>query len=494
MNTYIAIDQGTTSSRAILFSDKGSIISTSQLEFEQIYPQSGWVEHNSEEIWETTQKVTSDIIEIASSANYSINGIGITNQRETTILWDKKTGKPVYNAIVWQDRRTSDFCKKLSSEGLENIIQKKTGLTIDPYFSASKICWILDNVPHARERAELGEILFGTVDSFLLWKLTEGKVHSTDATNAARTSLYNIESLEWDEKLLEIFNVPKNILPDVKDSSYHFGYTTEGAIGKKIPILSILGDQQAAAVGQACFSEGSIKSTYGTGCFVILNTGNKFIKSKSKLLGTICYKINNKPTYALEGSIFISGAVIQWLRDGLKIINSAQETEKISQSLESNDGVYLVPAFTGFGCPYWDPDARGAIYGISRDTGPKQFIRAALESVAYQTRDLFKAMSEDGIEPKNIRVDGGMTVNNWLMQFLSDVLNVEIQRPKITETTALGVAMMAALTDNRFSSLEEIATCWKLDKKFTPSMKDTVRKDLLSKWDYYVSKTLTRKL
>ena len=491
MDVYIAIDQGTTSSRAILFSEDWSIISTSQLEFKQIYPQSGWVEHNVDEIWKTTQKVASEIVAYASSFNYLIKGIGITNQRETTILWDKKTGTAIHNAIVWQDRRTSDSCKKLSNMGLEKKIQNKTGLVIDPYFSASKIAWILDNVPNARKRAELGEICFGTVDSFLLWKLTNGEVHATDATNASRTSLYNIQTLEWDDELLDIFNVPKNILPEVKDSSFYFGDTTIDSIGKKIPILSILGDQQAAAVGQSCFSKGSIKSTYGTGCFVILNTGDKFIKSKSRLLGTICYKIKGKPTYALEGSIFVAGAVVQWLRDRLKIVNSAEETENISKSLENNAGVFLVPAFTGLGCPYWDPDARGALYGITRDTGAEQITRAALESIAYQTRDLFKAMSEDGIDPENLRVDGGMTANNWLMQFLSNILGIKVERPKVTETTALGAAMMAALTDGKFSSLEDISKAWQSEKVFSPEMINEEKNKLLSKWDYYITKTLS---
>ena len=461
MDTYISIDQGTTSSRAILFGEDGSILKTCQMEFEQIYPKPGWVEHNPEEIW------------------------------ETTILWDKKSGKPIYNAIVWQDRRTSDFCKSLVKQGLEETVINKSGLVIDPYFSATKIKWILDNVHGARSKAENNEICFGTVDSFLLWKLTGGKVHATDATNASRTSLYNIESLEWDNELLKIFDVPISLMPVVMDSNSHFGDISKDIINVELPILSILGDQQAAAVGQACFRPGSIKSTYGTGCFVIINSGKKIIKSNSRLLGTICYKINGEVTYALEGSIFIAGAVVQWLRDSLKIIETASQTEDIIEKMQSNSGVYLVPAFTGLGCPYWDPDARGAIYGITRDTGKNEITRAAIESVAYQTRDLFKAMSEDGISPKMLRVDGGMTDNGWLMQFLSDILDISVEVPKITETTALGVAMMAALTDGKYSTLEEISNLWSSNKSYIPKIDKSERDNLLKNWDYYVNKTLT---
>ena len=367
----------------------------------------------------------------------------------------------------------------------------KSGLVIDPYFSATKIKWILDNVHGARSKAENNEICFGTVDSFLLWKLTGGKVHATDATNASRTSLYNIESLEWDNELLKIFDVPKSLMPVVMDSNSHFGDISKDIINVELPILSILGDQQAAAVGQACFKPGSIKSTYGTGCFVIINSGKKIIKSNSRLLGTICYKINGEVTYALEGSIFIAGAVVQWLRDSLKIIETASQTEDIIEKMQSNSGVYLVPAFTGLGCPYWDPDARGAIYGITRDTGKNEITRAAIESVAYQTRDLFKAMSEDGISPKMLRVDGGMTDNDWLMQFLSNILDISVEVPKITETTALGVAMMAALTDGKYSTLEEISNLWSSNKSYIPKIDKSERDNLLKNWDYYVNKTLT---
>ncbi len=491
MDTYISIDQGTTSSRAILFGEDGSILKTCQMEFEQIYPKPGWVEHNPEEIWETTKSVLKDLYYSDIAKKHKIRGIGITNQRETTILWDRKSGKPIYNAIVWQDRRTSDFCKSLVKQGLEETVMNKSGLVIDPYFSATKIKWILDNVHGARSKAENNEICFGTVDSFLLWKLTGGKVHATDATNASRTSLYNIESLEWDNELLKIFDVPKSLMPVVMDSNSHFGDISKDIINVELPILSILGDQQAAAVGQACFKPGSIKSTYGTGCFVIINSGKKIIKSNSRLLGTICYKINGEVTYALEGSIFIAGAVVQWLRDSLKIIETASQTEDIIEKMQSNSGVYLVPAFTGLGCPYWDPDARGAIYGITRDTGKNEITRAAIESVAYQTRDLFKAMSEDGISPKMLRVDGGMTDNSWLMQFLSNILDISVEVPKITETTALGVAMIAALTDGKYSTLEEISNLWSSNKSYIPKIDKSERDNLLKNWDYYVNKTLT---
>ena len=491
MDAYISIDQGTTSSRAILFGEDGSILKAFQKEFQQIYPKPGWVEHNPDEIWETTKSVLFKLYNHETSKKFNIKGIGITNQRETTILWDKKTGKAIYNAIVWQDRRTSEKCKKLIDQGYEEKVTSKSGLVIDPYFSATKIQWILDNVPEARNKANSDEICFGTVDSYLLWKLTNGQVHATDATNASRTSLYNIKDLDWDDELLKIFNVPKTIMPKVMDSSFHFGNTSREIMNFELPVLSILGDQQAAAVGQACFSPGSIKSTYGTGCFVIINSGKKFIKSKSRLLSTICYKINGEPTYALEGSIFIAGAVVQWLRDSLKIIKSAKETEEITNSLKNNSDVFLVPAFTGLGCPYWDADARGALYGITRDTGKKEITRAAIESVAYQTRDLFKAMLEDGIAPQNLRVDGGMTDNKWLMQFLADILNINVEKPKITETTAMGAAMMAAFTDGKFSSIEELTKLWLPDKSFYPKMNDNERKILLEKWDYYVAKTIT---
>ena len=491
MDTYISIDQGTTSSRAILFGEDGSILKTCQMEFEQIYPKPGWVEHNPEEIWETTKSVLKDLYHSDIAKKHKIRGIGTTNQRETTILWDKKSGKPLYNAIVWQDRRTSDFCKSLVKQGLEETVINKSGLVIDPYFSATKIKWILDNVHGARSKAENNEICFGTVDSFLLWKLTGGKVHATDATNASRTSLYNIESLEWDNELLKIFDVPISLMPVVMDSNSHFGDISKDIINVELPILSILGDQQAAAVGQACFRPGSIKSTYGTGCFVIINSGKKIIKSNSRLLGTICYKINGEVTYALEGSIFIAGAVVQWLRDSLKIIETASQTEDIIENIQSNSGIYLVPAFTGLGCPYWDPDAKGAIYGITRDTGKNEITRAAIESVAYQTRDLFKAMSEDGISPKMLRVDGGMTDNGWLMQFLSNILDISVEVPKITETTALGVAMMAALTDGKYSTLEELSNLWSSNKSYIPKIDKSERDNLLKNWDYYVNKTLT---
>ena len=490
MDTYISIDQGTTSSRAILFGDDGSILKTCQMEFEQIYPKPGWVEHNPEEIWETTKSVLKALYHSDITKKHKIRGIGITNQRETTILWDKKSGKPLYNAIVWQDRRTSDFCKSLVKQGLEKTVMNKSGLVIDPYFSATKIKWILDNVPGARSKAENNEICFGTVDSFLLWKLTGGKVHATDATNASRTSLYNIESLEWDNELLKIFDVPKSLMPVVMDSNSHFGDISKDIINVELPILSILGDQQAAAVGQACFKPGSIKSTYGTGCFVIINSGKKIIKSNSRLLGTICYKINGEVTYALEGSIFIAGAVVQWLRDSLKIIETASQTEDIIEKMQNNSGVYLVPAFTGLGAPYWDANARGVLSGITRDTSPKEIVRATIEAVAYQTFDLFEAMKHDGLRPKIVKVDGGMVMNNWFSQFLSDIVNVKVLRPKVQETTALGAAFMAGLQIGVYKSLKNISKNWNLDKKFSPKMKNKSRTILINGWEKAVKRAL----
>ena len=487
----ISIDAGTTSNRSILFDLKGKPVFSSQKEFTQYFPKSGWVEHNPEEIWRTTVKTLKDVIQKAKKLRGEILNIGITNQRETTVLWDKRTGKPVYNAIVWQDRRQEEFCAKLRKQNKDTMIFNKTGLLIDSYFSGTKIKWILDNVPKAKKLMNSNQLLFGTIDSFLIWRFTKGKVHATDATNASRTSLYNIEKLEWDDELLSIFNVPKSMMPKVMDSNSDFGKVSKNVMNFELPILSILGDQQAAAVGQACFTPGSIKSTYGTGCFVIINSGDKIIKSKSRLLGTICYKVDGKPTYALEGSIFVAGAVVQWLRDNLKLIQNAEETQKIVTSMQNNSDVFLVPAFTGLGCPYWDADARGALYGITRDTGKNEITRAAIESVAYQTRDLFKAMSEDGILPENLKVDGGMTNNDWLMQFLANILNINVEKPKITETTAFGAAMMAAYTDGKYSSLEELSKLWIPDKTYNPRMDKNSRDSLLKKWDYFVSKTLS---
>ena len=488
----VAIDQGTTSSRAILFNLSGRPIYTSQKEFKQYFPKDGWVEHNPNEIWTTVRKVLTDVIAKSKKLKGKILSIGITNQRETTILWNKKNGKHIYNAIVWQDRRTAEFCKKYRTNKKEKIIKKKTGLLIDPYFSGTKIKWILENVPSAKKLIKKNQLLFGTVDTFLIWKLTKGKIHATDATNASRTMLYNISTNKWDKSILSNLKIPKNILPNVKNSSDDFGFTDKSITGKSYGINGVIGDQQAAAFGQSCFKKGSVKSTYGTGAFVLMNTGNKKIYSKNKLLTTICYKLNNKNTYALEGSIFIAGAGLQWLRDKLKIINNASETEKIVKTLKSNNGVYLVPAFTGLGAPYWDPNVRGIICGLTRDTRKSEIIRAALESVAYQTHDLFNAMKNDGLKPNLIKVDGGMVKNNWFSQFLSDVINIKVLRPKLHETTALGAALMAGLKIGVYNSLSDISNNWKADKIFTPKVSNSNRIKLLKGWQQAIRKTLVR--
>ena len=486
----LAIDQGTTSSRAILFSLSGKPIYSSQTEFRQYFPKNGWVEHNPNEIWSTTKKVLIEVINKSKKLKGKILTIGITNQRETTILWDKKTGKPVYNAIVWQDRRTAEFCKKFKNKNREKLINRKTGLLIDPYFSGTKIKWILDNIPRAKKLVKNNNLLFGTVDTFLLWKLTKGKVHATDATNASRTMLFNISNNEWDKSILKSLKIPKNILPQVKDSSDDFGFTDKSITGKSYPINGVVGDQQAATIGQSCFTKGSVKSTYGTGAFILMNTGSKKIYSKNKLLTTICYRLNGKVTYALEGSIFIAGAGVQWLRDKIKFIKKASETEKILKSSISNKGVYLVPAFTGLGAPYWNPKSRGILCGLTRDTGPKEIIRATIESVAYQTYDLFEAMKNDGLRPKVVRVDGGMVKNNWFSQFLSNVVNVKVYSSKVNETTALGAAFMAGLKIGVYKSLKDISKNWKVEKKFFPKIKNNQRKKLLNGWSKSIRKTL----
>ncbi len=472
----IAIDQGTTSSRAILFNLKGKPIFSSQKEFTQYFPKSGWVEHNPEEIWNTTKKTLKDVINKAKRLEGNILTIGITNQRETTVLWDKKTGKAVYKAIVWQDRRTEEFCKKLRKQNKETMIFNRTGLLIDPYFSGTKIKWILDNVAQAKSLMSKQRLLFGTIDSFLIWRLTKGEVHATDATNASRTMIYNISSNKWDDTILKLFRIKKHILPEVKDCSDDYGYTHPSVTGKSIPITGVIGDQQAATVGQCCFEPGSLKSTYGTGAFVLLNTGSRKIYSKNRLLTTICYRLNGKTTYALEGSIFIAGAGVQWLRDRMKFIKKAPETEKIVKSLPGNAGIYLVPAFTGLGAPHWNANARGVLSGITRDTGPKEIVRATIESVAYQTYDLFESMKHDGLRPKLVKVDGGMVMNSWFSQFLSDIVDVKVLRPKIHETTALGAAFMAGLKIGAYKSLKDISNNWSLDKKFNPKMKKKNKK------------------
>ena len=486
----VSIDQGTTSSRAILFNLKGQSVYTSQTEFTQYFPKDGWVEHNPNEIWSTTLKVLKNVIKKSKKLKGKILTIGITNQRETTILWDKTTGKVVYNAIVWQDRRASDYCKKLIKQKKETIIYNKTGLLIDAYFSATKIKWIIDNVPKARELINKKRLLFGTVDSFLLWKLTNGTEHSTDATNASRTMLFNITTNKWDDQILKMLNIPKSILPTVKDCAADFGHTDPSLTGKSYSITGMVGDQQSATIGQCCFEPGSLKSTYGTGAFVLLNTGNKKIYSKNRLLTTIGYRINGKTTYALEGSIFIAGAGVQWLRDKIKLIKKASDTEKIIKSLKSNKGIYLVPAFTGLGAPYWAVNARGVLSGLTRDTGPKEIVRATVESVAYQTHDLFEAMNNDGLKPRIIKVDGGMVKNNWFSQFLSDVVNIKVLRPKVDETTALGAAFMAGLQIGVYKSLKDISKNWKADRIFNPKMKIQHRKNLIKGWKSVIKKTL----
>jgi|TARA_R110002060_G_scaffold67126_1_gene75892 glycerol kinase len=478
----LAIDQGTTSSRAILFTKLGKVHASAQEEFEQHFPHDGWVEHNPSDIWQTVLRTCRKVLADNNVQATEVIAIGITNQRETTLVWDRKTGDPIYNAIVWQDRRTSDYCRTISSPAVEELINHKTGLLLDPYFSATKIRWILDNVEGAQEKAENGELAFGTVDSFLLWHLTGQKVHKTDATNASRTMIFNIHEQAWDQKLLELFNIPAAMLPEVMDSSDNFGYVDSALLGSEIAILAMAGDQQAALFGQACFDEGMAKSTYGTGCFLMLNTGSKALKSKNRLLTTVAYRLKGKPTYAIEGSIFMAGATIQWIRDGLKLIGSACETESIAEKVPLDHGVFLVPAFTGLGAPYWDPNARGAILGLTRDSGINEIVTAGLQSVCYQTKDLQKAMENDGIRPSVIRVDGGMVTNNWLLSFLSNILGATIDRPEITETTALGAAYLAGLKAGVYSSTEELAKMWQCEKRFTPSIDNAQRNILYGKW------------
>ena len=486
----ISIDAGTTSNRSILFDLKGKPIFSSQKEFTQFFPKNGWVEHDHEEIWKTTIKTLKDTIRKAKKLKGEVLTIGITNQRETTILWDKKTGKTVYRAIVWQDRRTEDYCKKLRKQNKDTTIFNKTGLLIDPYFSGTKIKWILDNIPKAKHLMSKNQLLFGTIDSFLIWRLTKGKVHATDATNASRTMIYNISSNRWDDTILKLLKINKNILPEVKDCADDYGITHPSITENSIPINGVVGDQQAATIGQCCFEPGSLKSTYGTGAFVLLNTGNKKIYSKNRLLTTIAYRINGKTTYAMEGSIFIAGAGVQWLRDRMKFFKKASETEKLVKSLKDNNNIYLVPAFTGLGAPHWDANARGVLTGITRDTGPKEIVRATIEAVAYQTYDLFEAMKHDGLRPKIVKVDGGMVMNNWFSQFLSDIVNVKVLRPKVQETTAVGAAFMAGFQIGVYKSLKDISKIWHLDKKFSPKMKNNSRTRLLKGWSKAIKRTL----
>lgn len=486
----LAIDQGTTSTRAVLFDDQGKPLFTAQTEFTQLFPHDGWVEHDADEIWDTVLQVCKQAIAASHELGGSIRGLGITNQRETSVVWNRKTGKAVYNAIVWQDRRTSETCHFLRDEGYEQMVTNKTGLLLDPYFSATKVTWILDHDPTLRQQAANGELAFGTIDSFLLWRLTGGKVHATDATNAARTMLYNIHDGAWDEELLELFNVPANILPEVHDCAHEFGFTDKELFGESICIGGIAGDQHAASIGQACFEPGMIKSTYGTGCFMLINTGTRAIQSDHRLLTTIAYQLDGVTTYAIEGSIFSAGAAIQWLRDGLGIIKSAGDSEAMAAGLDSNKGVYLVPAFTGLGAPHWDAEARGALYGLTRDTGPAEIVRATLESICYQTNDLFRAMREDGVTPGLLRVDGGMVKNNWLVQQLADTLHLRVQRPAVTETTALGAACLAGLQTGVFNSLSDISAGWQCEATFEPALNETARRQLLNGWDKALKRTL----
>ena len=489
-NFILSIDQGTTSTRSILFDLKGKPVFVSQKEFKQYYPKDGWVEHNPEEIWVTTKKVIKEIINKNKKIKGNILTIGITNQRETTLLWDSKTGKCIYNAIVWQDRRTTNLCNKLKKKGLENLIKSRTGLLLDPYFSATKIKWIIENIPLAKELLKKDRLLFGTIDTYLIWKLTKGKIHATDSTNASRTMLFNIKKNCWDKKILKLLKIPESILPNVKNSADNFGFTNKSITKKPYPINGVIGDQQAATVGQSCFQKGSTKITFGTGAFIIMNTGNNKINSKNKLLSTICYRINNRTTFALEGSIFIAGASVQWLRDKLKIIKSAKITEKISKKQISNNNVYLVPAFTGLGAPYWKPNVRGILTGLTRDTGRNEIIRATLESVAYQTSDLLNAMKKDGLKPSVIKVDGGMANNYWFIQFLTDILNIKALKPKVYETTSLGAAVMAGYYIGVYKSLSDITRNWRFDKKFVPKIVHKNRLKLLNGWHQAIRKTL----
>ena len=472
----ISLDQGTTSSRAVLFDERCNFINFEQREFKQYFPADGWVEHDPEEIWKSVVEVMDKLIKKNSLKPNDIAVVGITNQRETTVLWDKKTGKAIYPAIVWQDRRTSEFCDVLKREkGLEEEIQKKTGLLIDPYFSATKLAWILDNVDQARKKAEKGELAFGTIDSFLIWRLTEGKCHKTDATNASRTMLFDIESHCWESDLLRLLNIPEKILPEVCDSSHDYGETS--LFGGNLKIGGVAGDQQAALVGQCCFNPGEAKSTYGTGCFLLLNTGTEKLTSANKLLSTIAYRINGKTTYGLEGSIFVAGSAVQWIRDGLKFFKNASETEEIVKNRNPDSNVLVVPAFTGLGAPHWDPNARGSIFGLTRDTDIADITAATLESIAFQTRDLIEAMEKDGASFSELRVDGGMVVNDWFSQQLSNVLNLTVLRPKVIETTALGAAYLASLNAGLCPDLESLSSRWSADKNFEPEKEEVADLD-----------------
>lgn len=489
----LAIDQGTTSSRAILFDDAMKVVASGQKEFTQIYPRSGWVEHDPEEIWESVVWSVKEAIRRAGIKATEIAAIGITNQRETVVVWDRATGKPIHNAIVWQDRRTAGYCEKLKAQGLEKIVTRKTGLLLDPYFSGTKLSWMLANVKGTRTRAARGELCFGTVDTWLIWRLTAGRSFVTDATNASRTLMFDIATQEWDEELTEILRVPRAMLPEVKDCSADFGVTDKALFGAEIPILGVAGDQQAATIGQACFEPGMLKSTYGTGCFALLNTGRDMARSRNWLITTIAYRLDGEVTYALEGSIFVAGAAVQWLRDGIKVIKHASETGALAEAADPTQAVYLVPAFTGLGAPHWDPDARGAIFGMTRNTGPAEFARAALEAVCYQTRDLLDAMKKDWKRDEGetvLRVDGGMVASDWTMQRLADILDAPVDRPQILETTALGAAWLAACRAGLWPDRKGFSEAWALDRQFKPSMDEKTRRAKLKGWHAAVKRTL----
>ncbi|MAZ83230.1 MAG: glycerol kinase [Hoeflea sp.] len=493
--TYIlAIDQGTTSSRAIIFDTEMTIKATAQEEFEQHYPKSGWVEHDPSDLWSTVASTCRGAIERARINTSDIAAIGITNQRETTLIWDRETGEPIHNAIVWQDRRTAPFCDELRDAGHEPMLTERTGLIIDPYFSGTKVKWLLDNVEGARQKAKDGKLLFGTVDSFLVWKLTGGKRHVTDASNAARTLLYDIRKGRWSTTICELFDIPMSMLPEVLDNAAEFGHTRGDLFGREIPILGMAGDQQAATVGQACFQPGMMKSTYGTGCFALLNTGSEPVTSNNRLLTTIAYQLDGKTTYAIEGSIFIAGAVVQWLRDGLKIIREAKETQPLADQSDPNQNVILVPAFTGLGAPYWNAESRGAIYGLTRNSGPAELARAALESVGFQTRDLLEAMRADWSDASSegvLRVDGGMSASNWAMQFLSDIIGAQVDRPEVLETTALGAAWLAGMKAGVYPGPDEFSKKWALDRRFEPTMAENERDRRYAAWKEAVKATMS---
>ena len=493
MTHVLAIDQGTTSSRAILFDARMKIAAVAQQEFAQHYPRSGWVEHDGNDLWSSTVATCREAIARAGIEPAGIAAIGITNQRETTLVWDRSTGEPIHRAIVWQDRRTAEMCQRLKADGHEPVISARTGLLLDPYFSGTKLAWILDTVEGARARARAGELLFGTVDCFLIWKLTGGKVHATDATNAARTLLYDIHKGAWDREILALLDIPERMLPEVRDCAADFGRTRPDLFGCEIPICGVAGDQQAATIGQACFTPGMMKSTYGTGCFALLNTGAEPVASRNRLLTTIAYQFAGRPTYALEGSIFVAGAVVQWLRDGLKIIRQATETQGLAEAADPAQEVVLVPAFVGLGAPYWNADCRGAVYGLTRNSGPAELAKAALEAVGYQTRDLLEAMRADWGSAADgvLRVDGGMTASDWTMQFLSDIIGAPVDRPRVPETTALGAAWLAGARAGVYPDAEGFARAWALDRRFEPQMDEATRDAKYARWKRAVAATLS---